>query len=72
MLILSRNANETLVITTPDGYVIDVMVCDIRDGNRVSLGIQADKAVQVWRQEVYDEIKRQEYEAKYPSKKASK
>jgi carbon storage regulator len=65
VLVLSRNTNESLVITTPDGYVIDVMVCDVR-GNGVRLGIQVDKAVQVWRQEVYDEIKRQEYEAKYP------
>ena len=54
MLVLSRMRNETIVI----GDNIEVTVIDLR-GDKVRLGINAPKAVEVNRKEVYDAIKRE-------------
>ena len=51
MLVLSRKKNESLVINGN----ITVMVVEIR-GDKVRLGIVADKDVPVHRQEVHDAI----------------
>lgn len=51
MLVLSRQKDESIRI----GDDITVMVVDIRNG-KVSLGIDAPRAVPVHRSEVYDEI----------------
>lgn len=51
MLILSRKLNEKVVIG--DGIVVSIL--EIR-GDQVKLGIDAPKAVKVYRQEVYDAI----------------
>ena len=58
MLVLSRKLNENIVI---DGriYIKVVRV----DGGTVKLGIQAPADVPVHRQEVYDEIQRNNQEA---------
>lgn len=58
MLILSRKINESVVI---DGQ-ITVKIVRI-DGDHVRLGIQAPADVPVHRQEVYDEIQRNNREA---------
>jgi carbon storage regulator len=58
MLILSRKINESVVI---DGQ-ITVKIVRI-DGDHVRLGIQAPTDVPVHRQEVYDEIQRNNREA---------
>lgn len=58
MLILSRKLNESIVI---DGRII-VKVVRV-DGDVVKLGIQAPMEVTVHRQEVYDEIQRNNKEA---------
>lgn len=58
MLILSRKLNESVVI---DGQ-ITVRIVRI-DGDHVRLGIQAPADVPVHRQEVYDEIQRNNREA---------
>lgn len=55
MLCLSRKRNQTIVI----GDSIRVTVVDIR-GDKVRLGITADRDVPVHREEVYDAIKREE------------
>ena len=58
MLILSRKVNENIVI---DGRII-VKIVRI-DGENVKLGIEAPTDVPVHRQEVYDEIQRNNREA---------
>ena len=58
MLVLSRKSNESIVI---DGRII-VKVVRV-DGDVVKLGIQAPASVPVHRQEVYDEIQRNNREA---------
>ncbi len=53
MLVLTRKANESIVIR--DNIVITVV--EIR-GDKVRLGIEAPKEVPVHRREVYEAIKR--------------
>ena len=53
MLVLSRKVNENIVI---DGRIIVKVVRT--EGNFVKLGIEAPPDVPVHRQEVYDEIQR--------------
>ena len=58
MLILSRKPGESIVI---DGRII-VKIIRL-EGDIVKLGIEAPKEVPVHRQEVYDEIQRNNREA---------
>jgi carbon storage regulator len=58
MLILSRKAGESIVI---DGRII-VKVVRV-DGDQVKLGIAAPSTVPVHRQEVYEEIQKNNREA---------
>ena len=55
MLVLTRMQDEKIVITTPDGIRITVMVIAIR-GDKVRLGIEAPKDVAVHREEVQNQI----------------
>ena len=55
MLVLSRKKNEAIVIADN----IRIVVVDIR-GDKVRLGIEADKAIPVHREEVAEAIKRAE------------
>lgn len=51
MLVLSRAANESLLLCLPDGSTIKVIV--VRTGeSRVRLGIEADESVRVYRGEM--------------------
>jgi carbon storage regulator len=52
MLILSRKVNEKIMI----GDNISISIIEIR-GDQVRLGVDAPKAVKVFRQEVFDAIK---------------
>ncbi|GAB4223674.1 MAG: carbon storage regulator CsrA [Spirochaetales bacterium] len=58
MLILSRRANESIMI----GDSIEISVVDIK-GDQVKLGIRAPKKVKVYRKEVYENIQRENREA---------
>lgn len=58
MLILSRKVNESIVI---DGRIL-VKVVRV-EGEQVKLGIEAPHTVPVHRQEVYDEIQKNNREA---------
>lgn len=58
MLVLSRQRDETIMI----GDDIEITVVDIR-GDKVRLGINAPRVVQVHRKEVYEAIKRENTEA---------
>ena len=58
MLILSRKTNEKIRI----GEDISITVIDIH-ADHVKVGVEAPKHVKVFRQEVFDEIQRQNKEA---------
>ena len=57
MLVLSRKRNESIVVTV-QGIDITITVVAIRGGDKVRLGFEAPKEVDIHRQEVYDAIKR--------------
>lgn len=65
MLILSRKINESIVI---DGR-ITVKIVRV-DGEVVKVGIQAPSDVPVHRQEVYDEIQRNNKQALHTGRRA--
>ena len=58
MLILSRKVNEKIKI----GNDISIQIIGI-SGDQVKIGVDAPKAVKVFRQEVYDDIQKQNKEA---------
>lgn len=58
MLVLSRLRDETIMI----GDDIEITIVDIR-GDKVRLGINAPRLVQVHRKEVYEAIRRENTEA---------
>lgn len=58
MLVLSRLRDETIII----GDDVEITVVDIR-GDKVRLGINAPRHIQVHRKEVYEAIKRENDQA---------
>ena len=58
MLVLSRQRDETIMI----GDDVQITVVDIR-GDKVRLGIDAPRHIQVHRKEVYEAIQRENREA---------
>ncbi|MBR1536429.1 MAG: carbon storage regulator CsrA [Treponema sp.] len=58
MLILSRKVDEKIKI----GNDISIQIIGIA-GDQVKIGVDAPKTVKVFRQEVYDDIQRQNREA---------
>ena len=58
MLVLSRQRDETIII----GDGIEITVVDIR-GDKVRIGINAPREVQVHRKEVHEAIRRENAEA---------
>ncbi len=58
MLVLSRQRDETIMI----GDDVEITIVDIR-GDKVRIGINAPRHIQVHRKEVYDAIKRENEQA---------
>jgi len=58
MLVLSRQRDEDVIITTPEGREIVVTVVEVR-GEKVRLGLVADKEVAIHRREVKEAIERE-------------
>lgn len=58
MLVLSRHRDETIMI----GDNIEITVVDIK-GDKVRIGINAPREVQVHRKEVYEAIRKENSEA---------
>jgi carbon storage regulator len=55
MLVLSRIVNEKIIITSPDGTLITLMVVEVR-GDKVRIGVDAPRNWAVHRKEVADAI----------------
>ena len=55
MLVLSRERSQTIVITTPDGTKLTLMVVEIR-GNKVRIGVDAPREFTVHRGEVQTRV----------------
>ncbi|MHC9541021.1 MAG: carbon storage regulator CsrA [Vulcanimicrobiota bacterium] len=55
MLVLTRKINQSIVI----GNDVKITILDIKKEGLVSIGISAPKNVSVYRQEIYDEIQRE-------------
>lgn len=51
MLVLSRKTNEKLRITLEDGRQIVVVVVEVR-GDKVRIGVEADRTIRVDREEI--------------------
>jgi carbon storage regulator CsrA len=54
MLVLARKPLERILITTPDGYEISVVICQVR-GGLVKVGMDARKEVKILRAELVDD-----------------
>ena len=54
MLILSRKTNQKIRV----GDSIEITVIEVR-GDQVKIGVEAPRSVQVFREEIYDEIQRE-------------
>lgn len=56
MLVLSRCKNESIIIELSDGKIVEINIVDVR-GDKVRLGINADKSISVDRKEIYEDKK---------------
>ena len=53
MLVLTRKADEAIILTMPSGEQIDIIVTEV-SRNQVRIGIDANKDVQVMREEMLE------------------
>ena len=51
MLVLSRKVNEKIVVTSPDGTLITLMLVEIR-GDKARIGVDAPKSWSIHREEI--------------------
>lgn len=61
-LVLSRKKNETIIVAVEGHEPIEVTVVEIR-GDRVRIGLIADRQVVIHRKEVWDAIQREKAKA---------
>ena len=52
MLVFSRNVDERVILTMPDGRRIAVMLIEIKGTNRARLGFDAPQDVRIHREEI--------------------
>lgn len=62
MLVLSRKSGQKLIIDND----IEVLVLETK-GDTVKLGIKAPKSISVYREEIYEEIKKSNQQATQPT-----
>lgn len=51
MLVLTRKKFDKVILTLPDGSVIEVSIVDI-DRNKVKVGFEADRSIVIVREEL--------------------
>ncbi|MEK7587115.1 MAG: carbon storage regulator [Patescibacteria group bacterium] len=61
MLVLSRGPDKKIMVVLPDGRIIEITVVDTR-GDNVRLGFTAPDDILIYREEVWERIKREEEE----------
>ena len=52
MLVFSRHINEKVIISTPEGRVIEVILVDVLPPYKARIGFTADREVTIHREEV--------------------
>jgi len=63
MLVLTRCENQGLILQGKDGLEIHIVVLGVRR-DRISLGIQAPREIDIWRDEIAPQAKSPEGEKK--------
>jgi carbon storage regulator len=61
MLVITRKLNERIMIETPDGREMEIVIVQIK-GKQTRIGIKADTDVKINRREVYEKIKETAHE----------
>lgn len=59
MLVLSRRREEKIILSNKMGVIAEILVVDIR-GDTVRLGITADNSISIHREEIQEEINREQ------------
>ena len=67
MLVLSRLKDESIMI----GDDIEITIVDVR-GDKVRLGINAPRSIDVHRKEIYDKIQQEKKKSENPQKEFDK
>jgi|JI10StandDraft_1071094.scaffolds.fasta_scaffold02263_27 carbon storage regulator len=62
MLVLSRFRDEKIIVQTPSGEEVTIMVVDVR-GDKVRLGVEAPASWPVHREEVLERIEKSKAKA---------
>ena len=55
MLVVTRRPQERVILRLPDGQAIAVTVCSLHGEDKVRLGFEAPRAVEIFREELLDE-----------------
>lgn len=55
MLVLSRKSGESVIIVSPQGASIEVLVTKV-DYNQAKIGINAPTDFKIFRKEIYDRV----------------
>lgn len=58
MLVLTRRKDERIILVMDSKAEIVINVCEIR-GEKVRIGVSAPDGVKIWREEVWEEIKKE-------------
>ena len=59
MLALSRKPTEEIILILPDATEIVVQIVDVSGKEKVTVGIEAPREVKIYRQEIWERIKRE-------------
>ena len=55
MLVLSRKLDESIIVVSPSGEIMEIKITKIEE-NRTKVGIEAPSSFKIFRKEVFDSI----------------